>query len=255
MKLSTISRNWVYYSLGFLSRIRQALVLSPSCHCCFCQLPTLQHQLVCEGCFNDLPWLASYCRHCAEPLPEQAHGLACARCIKQPPHFEQTYSALRYEFPLTQPINRLKASACRQEIGLFADLFVARFEKQISQNAPDVLIPVPLHPLRAIKRGHNQSFEWALELSRQLAIPVKSNVAKRLVNTPHQQGLSAKQRRRNLNNAFAISSLQKIPKHVAIIDDVMTTGTTVEALAKSLKKSGVECVSVWCIARTPFHDR
>ena len=114
---------------------------------------------------------------------------------------------------------------------------------------PECVIPIPLHTQRLRERGFNQSLEIAQLITKTLNIPLDYSLCKRNKATPFQSGLTAKQRKLNLKNAFSITKPHQY-KHVAIFDDVVTTGTTVNELAKQLKKSGVEIVEVWAITRT-----
>jgi ComF family protein len=117
---------------------------------------------------------------------------------------------------------------------------------------PDALVPVPLHPRRYRERGFNQSAEIALELSRRLAIPLHASLCTRIRHTPAQAGLSARQRRVNVRRAFQVADTG-LPRHVAIVDDVVTTGTTVNELARTLRAAGVAYIQVWAVARVSDH--
>ena len=121
--------------------------------------------------------------------------------------------------------------------------------KHRKSNLPECIIPVPLHPQRLRVRGFNQALELARIIAKQLNIPLNYSLCQRDKSTPFQSGLSAKQRKQNLKNAFIVTKPHAY-KHVAIFDDVVTTGTTVNELAKQLKNSGVETIEVWAIART-----
>jgi len=116
-------------------------------------------------------------------------------------------------------------------------------------NRPDMLIPVPLHRLRMIKRGFNQASELGTYISKVLGIPLLTTALRRHRNTKAQSGLSRKQRRKNVRGAFYWHSLKTPDRHVALIDDVMTTGTTVTECARILKKAGAKRVDVWVAAR------
>ena len=116
-------------------------------------------------------------------------------------------------------------------------------------NYPDVLIPVPLHNLRMIKRGFNQAYELGSHISKVLDIPLLANSLRRHRNTKAQSGLSRKQRRKNMQNAFYWHSTRPAAPHIALIDDVMTTGTTVSECARVLKRAGARRVDVWVTAR------
>ena len=119
-----------------------------------------------------------------------------------------------------------------------------------SRNLPQLLIPVPLHGRRLRERGFNQAQELARILSARLSIPIDSHSLCRTRNTTAQSGLPKKERQRNIRNAFALTAKVASP-HVAIIDDVMTTGLTVNEIAKILRASGVSEIEIWVFARTP----
>lgn len=134
----------------------------------------------------------------------------------------------------------------------YAPLLAHTFTQSINQrknHIPDCIIPVPLHKTRLRERGFNQALELARIISKHLDITLDYTICQREKPTPFQSGLSAKQRQLNLKNAFSITKTHDY-KHVAIFDDVVTTGTTVNELAKQLKLSGVEVVEIWAIART-----
>ena len=109
-------------------------------------------------------------------------------------------------------------------------------------------MPIPLHKTRYRQRGFNQSIEIARTVACELKLPVDLSSCQRYRNTPHQTSLPAKQRRKNLKNAFSLMKPIQV-KHIAIIDDVMTTGSTVDELAALLKKAGASRVDVWACAR------
>ncbi|MEH6473743.1 MAG: ComF family protein [Halopseudomonas sp.] len=244
----------VYFRLFF-----EQLFSSP--RCLLCQLSSQREIPLCQGCEADLPWLNRHCQHCAEPLPEalspsHSPDLTCGRCLKSPPAFSHTLAPLRYEFPVDLLIRRFKHRAERHSVELLSRLFVQRLQQfQLDSPLPQQLIPVPLHRNRLYQRGFNQSLELAESIGQRLDIRVNNRACSRLLNTPHQQGLSAKQRRRNLRHAFAVDRTQlgRVGPclHIALIDDVMTTGTTAQALALTFRQAGVEQVDIWCLARTP----
>ncbi len=237
--------------------------------CLLCHQSSQRSMPLCRGCEQDLPWLNSYCQHCAEPLPESLNVsigrrsdpsnkalLTCGHCLKQPPAFTRTYAPLRYEFPIDLLIRRFKHRPEYHSIELLSELFVQHQAQALrQQSTPQQLMPVPLHPNRLQQRGFNQSLELAHCISQRLGIPVNDKACSRQLDTPHQQGLSAKQRRRNLRHAFRINRDQLNRTgpylHVALIDDVMTTGTTAQILAVQLRQAGVDRVDIWCLARTP----
>jgi ComF family protein len=113
---------------------------------------------------------------------------------------------------------------------------------------PELIIPIPLHPARYRERGFNQAIEIGRTLAKQLQLPLELSACRRRRDTPHQTGLTAKQRRKNLRNAFTLHKPLSA-SHVAILDDVMTSGTTANELAKALRKAGVSRIDVWVCAR------
>lgn len=229
------------------------LILNSSA-CLLCGHSLHDGQLICQGCHSDLHWLIGACPQCAEPLPNKANDSAlpcCGKCLHKAPHFNQTLAPLQYLFPINFLVSQLKHQAKPDLLQLCSDLFLHRFEEKILAQPPQLIIPVPLHRNRLYQRGYNQATEWARYLSKQLNIPVDQDLCTRLLDTPHQQGLTAKQRHRNLARAFRVKP-HKV-RSVAIVDDVMTTGTTLNCLAKELRKSGITHIENWCLARTPSH--
>lgn len=116
---------------------------------------------------------------------------------------------------------------------------------------PQVLVPVPLHRDRLRRRGYDQALELARPLARALALPLRDDLLRRVRATAPQSRLASPQRRRNLRGAFAVSTSGALPMHVALVDDVMTTGATVEAAVTALRRAGVARVDVWVCARVP----
>ncbi len=197
---------------------------------------------ICSCCSQDLPYLGSACSRCALPL--SGDGI-CGQCQKQAHDFDDARAVFLYEAPVDHLIHQLKFGHklyCARLLGGFmADCFA-------EGDKPDLLLPVPLHRKRLRERGFNQAIELARPVAKRLDIPLIVDLCQRTQNTPPQLGLTAKERRRNLQNVFSVfKSLDGA--HVAVIDDVMTTGTTVDALAKALKQAGAGRVSVWVCAR------
>ena len=233
--------NWLKNSLpGLFSK-----------HCLLCLSPTHNRYLLCADCEKDLPINAQHCLVCAIPLTStQAHKntLVCGKCQKNPPHYTTSIIPFIYASPVKQLISQLKFHGNLTYTPLLAHSFT-RALKHRASNLPECIIPVPLHKSRLRERGFNQALELSQIVGKQLSIPTVYSLCQRNKSTPFQSGLSAKQRKLNLKNAFFMTKPHQY-KHVAIFDDVVTTGTTVNELALSLKKSGVEVVEVWAIART-----
>ena len=216
--------------------------LEPLCPLCRCQAGS--ETGLCPVCRSDLPWLGHACRRCALPLPANA-GDTCGPCLRRPSPVERTICALRYETPVSGLVAAFKF---HRSLAAGAALATLLSEAVSAADRPDALLPVPLHPSRLRQRGYNQALELAKPIGRLLQRPVLANTVVRKLATADQIGLSALQRRRNLRNAFTVQA--GLPAHVAIVDDVLTTGATVLTLAKTLKRAGVARVDVWCLART-----
>lgn len=220
--------------------------LEPLCPLCRC--PAGRDRGLCPVCTADLPWLGHACRRCALPLPANA-GDTCGPCLRRPSPVERTICALRYEAPVSGLVAGFKFHRNLAAGAALAELLTTALSAAgIPENPPKVLLPVPLHASRLRQRGYNQALELAKPLARYLQRPVLPQAVVRQLATADQIGLSALQRRRNLRNAFAVCAA--LPGHVAIIDDVLTTGATVLTLARTLRKAGVQRVDVWCLART-----
>ena len=219
--------------------------------CLLCLTPTQNMHLLCPGCEKDLPKNDCHCIICSVPFVSshnQQDVLICGKCQKSPPHYTTSIIPHIYSSPLKQLITQLKFHHNLSYAPVLAHSFIESV-KERKNILPECIIPVPLHSERLRERGFNQALELARIISKQLKIPLDYSLSQRNKATPFQSGLSAKQRKQNLKNAFSIKK-SKTYKHVAIFDDVVTTGTTVNELAKQLKQNGVEIIEVWAIART-----
>lgn len=221
-------------------------------HCLLCGEAADGSVPICMACETDLPWLGEHCRSCALPLASA--GLTCGQCLKQPPAFEQVSVPWTYSFPLDTVITRFKHSANWPYGRLLADLLCQflqhRFEDDLDR--PDALLPVPLAAKRLRQRGFNQAALLARWLSTGLDIPCDEKLLARVLDTSAQQDLNAQARKSNLRNAFALAPGALIKgRHLALVDDVLTTGATAHAVARLLMEAGAARVDVYCLARTP----
>lgn len=214
--------------------------------CTICQHYHKTGLAICARCVKVLEKITYPCRHCARPLPDP-HGLICGHCIQSPPFFDTVYSPYLFAEPLRSLIHAFK-----YQQALYLRQFLAQ---QMLQTTPLIqaaltnvcLLPVPLHPTRLRERGFNQALELAKILSKKTRIALTKNLCQRNRATPSQVGLSAKARQENLSSAFQAEPSQY--QQVILVDDLMTTGSTANALAKALKAQGVKRVDVWCCAR------
>ncbi|HET9679300.1 MAG TPA: ComF family protein [Gammaproteobacteria bacterium] len=210
-------------------------------YCLLCRGPA-RDQALCDACHADLPWQQHTCPCCALPLNQTA--VACGTCLQQPPPFDRAIAPLHSAWPLDRLLTKFKFSHRLSHGRLLARLLA----QHISQpQLPDAIVPVPLHDTRLRQRGFNQAAELARGLGQQLGLPVLNNACFRQRETDSQSSLSATARRQNMHRAFVVKG--KLTGHLAIVDDVMTTGSTVAELAKALKQAGAEKISVWCVAR------
>lgn len=219
-------------------------LLPPACTLCGA---ATAGALLCAPCTADLPWNTPACPGCALPA---AQAVLCTACQQKPRAFEAAFAAFVLATPIQQGIHALKYQARFQQATLLATAFASRLRHR-TEPLPTLLIPVPLHWRRQWSRGYNQSLELARSIGAELGIAVDTEAAKRLRATPDQIGQTAVQRRKNLKDAFAVSP-RIAGQHIALLDDVMTTGATLEELAHTCKAAGAVTVEAWAIARQPL---
>lgn len=214
--------------------------------CALCGAAGTEKLDLCTPCRADLPSLETACLRCARPL--STIGI-CGACQQQAPPQDFTLSAFRYEAPLDYLILQLKFHGKLYLASLLGELLANHLEQRV-RSLPECIIPVPLHPGRLRERGFNQALELARPVATRLNIPIHHQEVQRKHNTAPQSGLSHRERKRNMRGAFAIQGAFD-KGHVAIMDDVLTTGHTVEELARTLRQAGTHTIEVWTCARTP----
>ncbi len=217
--------------------------------CALCGAPGHQGLDLCTGCLRELPHNHRCCRRCALPLPQAVPDAVCGACQRQPPAFERCLAPLIYETPVRELIARFKYRGDLAAGRLLAELLGTWVEQQAAPY-PTFLVPVPLHPRRLRERGFNQAMELARLLGRRLGIPVAAQACRRIRDTLPQSRLDQRTRHRNIRGAFDIHQLPTA-RHLALIDDVMTTGSTATELVRLLRHRGTERVDVWVCARRP----
>ncbi|TCJ18170.1 ComF family protein [Parasulfuritortus cantonensis] len=196
--------------------------------------------LLCPACAADLPRLpAERCPVCAMPTPG---GAVCGACLKRAPAYDRTEAVFRYAFPADVLVQRLKYGGQTVLAGYLAGLMAPSAR-------PDLIVAMPLHPHRLRERGYNQAALLAGHLARRLALPFAATACRRLRDTPPQVDLPVKARRRNLRGAFDCT-MDLAGRHVALVDDVMTSGASLDELARVVKRAGAAEVSAWVVART-----
>lgn len=214
--------------------------------CLLCDALAQGRRDVCTPCAAALPWNRMACLRCALPLPASAN--ACGQCLRKPPPLVQTHATFVYGFPLDRLLPRFKFHD-----GLAAGRLLSEWMHDACStlDRPGALIPVPLHRARLRQRGYDQALELARPLATSMQLALRDDLLLRTRHTQPQSRLGALQRRRNLRGAFVVREDIALPRHVVLIDDVMTTGATLHAAAKTLLRAGVERVDAWVCARVP----
>ena len=224
----------------------QRILLPP--HCLLCDQRSDGVGDLCSGCRADLQRNRICCPRCALPL--QTPAPLCGECLQSEPPFAAAFAPFVYAHPFDLLVTKLKFGRSLAAGRVLAGLWLAAANELPA--LPQMLVPVPLHPDRLRERGYNQALELARPLARVLRVPLKANLLERTRATPAQTNLDAKTRRRNMRGAFTINATGLPPAaHVALIDDVMTTGATLRECARVLKRAGVARVDVWALARAP----
>lgn len=217
-----------------------------SSDCRLCAAPANHPSGICRDCLADLPHNHHPCPRCGAALP-QATTIPCGECQRHPPHFDYAHIPFRYAPPLISFITGLKFQGQLANARLLGELLLTSLISG-SSPLPECLIPVPLHSSRLRERGFNQALELARPLSQQLHLPLEPNVVQRQRHTCPQSELTGESRRRNLRGAFRLTAPLAY-QHVALVDDVVTTGSTLNELARVLRQTGVKTIQIFAIAR------
>ncbi|BBB25330.1 ComF family protein [Amphritea japonica] len=221
--------------------------------CILCGINPANETSLCQHCYTDLPWIRYACKRCGIPLNTcDQIDLTCPACLHSPPIFDQAVAPFEYRFPIDQLIQLAKFSNQSHYLNPLAALLCSHLLKPDSSTVkypmPEMIIPVPIHPKRLQQRQYNQAALLGREIAKRLQIPFNTKLVIKTTNTPHQADLNRKARKKNLRNSFRCT--HKPPSSVAIIDDVMTTGTTAAEISRILKASGCLNIYIWTIAHT-----
>jgi ComF family protein len=192
-------------------------------------------------------WGLDLCRHCeaACPRPSAASG------VGEQPSGTSGCDDIRVLFNYRPPVDRLITQLKFRLDPVPARVLAMLFARELRDAHPQFIVPMPLHPLRLRERGFNQCAEIARHLSPRVKVPVASRLLVRLRHTQAQSELTAAQRRVNVLGAFGVRVRQPLPQHVALLDDVMTTGSTLAEAAAVLRAAGVKRIEGWICARAP----
>ena len=212
-------------------------------NCLLCASPQANSHALCAACLKELPYSpTSSCPQCGL----SSNSLVCGSCLNSPPDFDITRAVFIYAFPIDAMMQHYKYGDALHISRTFGQLLA----EKIDLNSIDLIIPMPMHPARLKERGFNQALEIAKVFSKE-KLDYKSASRQKL--TPPQASLPFKERVKNIKGAFAINknlAANLAGKCVAIVDDVMTTGASLNELAKTLKNAGASHVECWVVART-----
>ena len=209
----------------------------------------LEHSgAICCNCLKRLELETNPCKLCG--LSHSTGESICAKCLYDPPRWDRMIAPYAYRNLIRDLLIQLKFSDNLTIADSLTRQLSVQFKDQVP---PEVLIPVPLFKKRLIERGYNQAYEIARCLSIKLDIPLNQKSLIRTRHTESQSGLSAAKREKNIRSAFSFNNSANY-KHVAVVDDIITTGSTLNEITRILKRAGVEKVEVWGLARVGKFD-
>ncbi len=197
---------------------------------------------ICESCLDKISFVKSpTCMQCGKHIEDERDEL-CMDCSERPKSYNYGFALCNYDDIIKQAMIKIKYKNKLEYIPVFADLIVKRYAGQIRRIAPDALVPVPVHRDRLRKRGYNQAEELAKCIADRLGLRVISDMLKRNKSTLAQKELSPDERLKNLSQAFSGYRRYKDIRSVLLVDDIYTTGSTIEACTRTLHGMGVEQV-------------
>lgn len=256
--------------------LQKLLPLIWSSTCIICELPADDNIDLCSYCLPRLPWLSNYCYQCGKQNfnSHKYDSYRCKTCDNNPPEFDRFYSLFIYKPPITKLIARLKFQRKLEYATVFGKLLSQMIPYWYNNDLkllPQAIIPMPLHSKRLRWRGFNQVIEILKPVIREHNLPLATELVMRKNYTTPQATLTKQLRQRNLKHAFTLGAPAKylnqasanygepltkqqlerrrVYDHVAVVDDVLTTGSTMRALCKQLRRAGIEQIDVWCISR------
>ncbi len=224
-------------------------------NCLLCLAPCPLTEGICRDCLTSLPRLGLACQKCREPLssfhPSEDEQLLCRRCQQRPRPYQDCIIGLQYSTPVAQMVHKLKY---QRQLSYLKPL-TRHLRHELEQHYrdkpwPEALLPVPIHWWKLRQRGFNQAQLIAKQLSRELGIPLLHRPIRKLATRASQAHLGAAARQHNSQQAYRIDK-HISQQHIAVVDDVMTTGATVDAVCRVLQNQQTYTIDIWCIARTP----
>lgn len=222
--------------------------------CLLCCAGTGNNHSLCDSCIYDLPLINNFCPGCASPLHDTAY---CGQCLsRKSKSWVYAFAAYEYKYPVNKLIHALKFGENHAAAKTLGELAARALPKIVERfNKPDAIIPVPLHYKRQFNRGFNQANEIAFIIGNRMNVPVLNMACKRIRHTQTQSLISQHKRRSNITNAFACSTSLCSGKNVVVLDDVITTGSTLESLTTELLNKGAKSVSIWALAKQTLRHK
>lgn len=216
--------------------------------CMLCGVRIGAQRAFCADCEVALPRLTDACPQCAAPMAHSdSSGQRCGACQKRPPAFFRTHALYHYARPVDGFVQALKYRHRLELARVFGERLADALAPRVAGSV-DLIVPVPLHRARLRERGYNQSLELARPIAARLSLSLDYRCLWRTRPTAPQASLALRERQRNVRGAFAAApNVAKL--RVAVVDDVMTTGHTVNAAARCLRAAGAKEVQVWVLAR------
>ncbi|MCW8930582.1 MAG: ComF family protein [Gammaproteobacteria bacterium] len=228
-------------------------------HCLFCLEKTQSHFDLCDHCIKSLTLNNHCCQRCASPLEaslfiaRERNITLCGNCLSHHYHYDRVYSPFVYSEEMRYLIKKLKYQKKIHFAQALAKLFLQKIHDTNDFQLPQTIIPMPMHPKRLRQRGFNQALELSRFFASHYKLPLNYTSLIRSRYTDLQAGMNAIERQKNVQKAFLVKKPINY-EHIALIDDVMTTGSTVNEAAKILKQSGIKKVDIWIIARAGLEN-
>lgn len=198
--------------------------------------------LICPSCFRELSFVKSpVCKKCGKEIADESQEF-CEDCMAHRHAFEYGVALMNYDEAARTSMVQIKYHNKREYLDFYGAAIVARYGQTIRRMKIDVIVPIPVHPSRKRKRGFNQAEVLARVIGEQLGIPVCPELLERTKKTLPQKELSPSERLKNLSGAFAAKPVPKDVRQVLLVDDIYTTGSTMEACSRVLKASGAETI-------------
>ncbi|HLT64333.1 MAG TPA: double zinc ribbon domain-containing protein [Pseudohongiella sp.] len=249
-RLSTKDRFTNLQLIRFYTILQKLL---PPQSCLGCAAPVYRQLPLCEDCEEELPWQPPGCPQCGLYSIDLNPGEHCFNCKHSPPAFDECHCVFAYEKPVDTMIRRFKDHGLFAPARCLGRILAASFRQHYLEQGvlPELLAPVPLHDGRLRQRGFNQSLWMARQIQKRCGVSLLTRACSRLATVHSQRGLGAQQRQQNMQGVFAAGPEGHLTagRHIAIIDDVVTTTATANAMAQVLRQCGASRIDVWALAR------